>query len=222
VVTVSPNNPTGSYVKKTELARIAELGLPIISDEVFGPYSFGDDPERPRSALEAPGALVFALDGLSKAALLPQMKLAWITIGGSESSVVEAMGGLELLCDIYLSPNTAVQHALPVLLEASRTSQAELHRRLKQNFDFAGSRVRGSPVTALDAEGGWYAVLRVPNVRTEEEWVLGLLGDRDVLVQPGYFYDFDFGAHLVLSLMTPEATFRDGVSRLVDYVTLRA
>src|SRR5580704_9183636 len=35
IVTVSPNNPTGSYLKTSELGELAALGLPIVSDEVF-------------------------------------------------------------------------------------------------------------------------------------------------------------------------------------------
>src|SRR5580693_814301 len=65
IVTVSPNNPTGSYLKMTELAELAALGLPIVSDEVFARYSLraaraGEG--RVTSALEAKEApLVFAL-----------------------------------------------------------------------------------------------------------------------------------------------------------------
>ena len=73
-------------------------------------------------------------------------------------------------------------------------------------------------MTRLDAEGGWYAVLRLPNVRTEEDWVVGLLGERDVLVQPGWFYDFGTEPYAVVSLLTRETVFRDGVGRIVGYV----
>ncbi|HEY6460164.1 MAG TPA: pyridoxal phosphate-dependent aminotransferase, partial [Polyangiaceae bacterium] len=62
VVGVSPNNPTGSYLKRAELHALAALGLPIVSDEVFARYPLRDDPSRAASALEAGGApLVFAL-----------------------------------------------------------------------------------------------------------------------------------------------------------------
>jgi hypothetical protein len=39
-----------------------------------------------------------------------------------------------------------------------------------------------------------------------------------VLVQPGYFFDFDSGAYLVVSLLTPEATLAEGAERLVRLV----
>src|SRR5262249_41785544 len=35
IVVVSPNNPTGSFLKVSELELLRELGLPLICDEVF-------------------------------------------------------------------------------------------------------------------------------------------------------------------------------------------
>lgn len=218
VVLVSPNNPTGSYAKRDELDAVAALGLPVISDEVFAAYPLKDDPSRPRTALERPGTLVFALDGLSKFGLLPQMKLAWITVGGPPHEVAEVLARLELLCDSFLSAGAAVQHGLPVLLEASSVPRAHVCERTRRNLDFLRERARGSPLTALDVEGGWYATLRLPSVRTEEQWTVGLLEEHDVLVQPGYFYDFETEPHVVLSLLTPEAVFREGAERLVALV----
>ena len=72
--------------------------------------------------------------------------------------------------------------------------------------------IHGSAATLLRTEGGWYAVLQVPRTRTEEEWTLKLLDESDVLVQPGFFFDFESEAFLVLSLLPEPATFAEGVS----------
>ncbi len=68
--------------------------------------------------------------------------------------------------------------------------------------------------TRLNLEGGWYATLRIPNIQSEEDWCLELLALDDVLVQPGYFFDFPSEAFLVLSLLTAPAVFDAGVTRL--------
>jgi aspartate/methionine/tyrosine aminotransferase len=120
IVVVHPNNPTGSYLKQVELSALAATGLPIVSDEVFAPYPLTDDPRRARSALEAREALVFALGGLSKMAALPQMKLAWLTVGGPSPLAREALERLELISDAFLSVSTPVQVAAP-FAPASRT-----------------------------------------------------------------------------------------------------
>jgi len=217
IVIVSPNNPTGSFVKRDELRALEKLGLPLISDEVFGDYALVDDPRRARSALEAEGALVLALDGLSKLAGLPQVKLAFMTLGGPARLVEQAMLRLELIADTFLSPSTPVQRALPALLRLRTVTADALRARAVDNVRRLRTALEASSVTVLPVEGGWTAVLRLPATRTDEEWTLALL-ERGVVVQPGYFFDFDGPPHLVVSLITDPATFAEGIERLVGCV----
>ncbi|HSU40111.1 MAG TPA: pyridoxal phosphate-dependent aminotransferase [Polyangiaceae bacterium] len=214
VVLVSPNNPTGTYLKHDELSRLSALGLPVISDEVFGDYALVDDARRARSVLDADEGLVIALDGLSKAAALPQMKLAWLTLGGAAPLVDEALARLELVLDAFLSPSTPVQRALPELLATRGVARDAILERVRQNLAVLARKCAGSAVTQLPVEGGWYAVVRVPATATDEAWALRLL-DAGVLVQPGYFFDFGEVPHLVVSLLTEPAPFAQGVERLV-------
>ena len=223
ILVVSPNNPTGSYVKRSELLGMASLGLPIVSDEVFAAYPLVSDPRRALSALEAMDTLVFALGGLSKLVLLPQMKLAWIAAGGPPARVGEALERLELIADSYLSVGTPVQHATRGLLASGETARAAVQARLRENHDTLRRLVGpASAATVLKAEGGWYAVLRLPETEPEESWVLRFLQDDKVYVHPGHFFDFPEGAHVVLSLLTPPAAFEEGLRRLVTRVDTRS
>jgi len=220
IVLVTPNNPTGSCIKRDELAAVAALGVPIVSDEVFAGYSLDPrtDPHRATSALEARGVLVFALGGLSKLAALPQMKLAWIAVGGEAEVVDPALARLEIIADAFLSVGAPVQHALPSLL-ASRVAVTEaIVSRTRENLAFVREAVRGKAASVLDVEAGWYATLRVPQTRTEEQWALTLLEQDGVYVHPGHFFDFESEAYLVASLLTPGAVFREGIARLVARV----
>lgn len=219
LVVVSPNNPTGSYLKRTELEALASLGLPIVSDEVFARYPLRDDPGRARSALEAAGApLVFALGGLSKLAALPQMKLAWTAVAGEEARVAAALARLEIVADAFLSVGTPVQHALPALLASRGLAEDAVRARTRANLAVARGAVAGSAASLLDVEGGWYATLRVPGTRAEQEWALALLEEDGVHVHPGHFFDFEREAYLVVSLLTPPADFEQGVRRIVKRV----
>jgi alanine-synthesizing transaminase len=222
IVLVSPNNPTGSFTRRSELRALAEIGLPIISDEVFAAYPLGDDATRARTALEVEGVLSFALGGLSKFALLPQHKLAWMTVGGPNEVVGAAIARLELLADTYLSVSAGVQHALADLVELTRPTRRTLSDRLIRNWRVLDELCRDSPLTLLRPEGGWYAVLRLPHVIGEEDWALELL-DRDrVLVQPGWLYDFGDEPYLVVSLIAREPDFEMGAQRLCERVRARA
>jgi aspartate/methionine/tyrosine aminotransferase len=121
-----------------------------------------------------------------------------------------------LIADTYLSPGTPVQHAAAALLEAGEEVRREIMARLHENLAFLRAAVESRPhFGLLDVEGGWCATLRVPRTMNEEDWVLALLEQDNVLVQPGYFYDFDMEAFLVLSLITPAGTFREGLTRLL-------
>ncbi len=219
VIVVHPNNPTGSYLTQSELDALASLGLPIVSDEVFARYPLHEGRPRAISALKARGVpLVFALGGLSKLAALPQMKLAWIALGGDSARVDAALSRLEVIADAFLSVGTPVQNALPALLASRGAATKAVMDRTRDNLAHLRGAVAHSAVSLLDVEGGWYAILRLPQTRTEEEWVLTLLEKDSVHVHPGHFFDFEQEAYLVVSLLTPDAVFHEGIRRLLARV----
>jgi alanine-synthesizing transaminase len=227
ILVVSPNNPTGSYLKKDELAALAATGLPIVSDEVFARYPLRDDARRATTALEAADAasLVFSMGGLSKLAALPQMKLAWTIIGGRDPNVVgDALARLELIADSFLSVSAPVQHALPTLLATCHVAESAIRVRTRANLARLRERhaTAGRAATLLDCEGGWYATLRLPRTKSEEAWALELLERDGVYVHPGHFFDFASEAYVVVSLLTPEARFDEGVARLLARVDAEA
>lgn len=221
VLVVSPNNPTGSMLRQADRDWLADLaaasGWALISDEVFGDY-----PLRPgqdsASLLGEARALTFVLGGLSKSVGLPQLKLAWTLASGPSELVTAALSRLEVICDSYLSVSTPVQLALSVLLSEGRHVREAIRRRLLGNLKTLERLSEGSPLSAMAPEGGWSAVVRVPETGTEEALVLRLLNEGHVLVHPGYFFDFERGAHLVLSLLPEPEVFEEGVRRIVRTV----
>jgi alanine-synthesizing transaminase len=214
IVLVNPNNPTGSFVRHSELERLETYGLPLIADEVFSDYAFDACPSCVRTLAGGRNVLTFSMSGLSKIAGLPQMKLGWIVASGPGCE--EAIDRLELIADTYLSVATPVQLALPALLESDIGDQ--IRRRTSSNLTFLRDAVRESALHLLNVEGGWYATLQVPRNRSEEEWSLELLEKHDVLVQPGFFFDFESEAFLVLSLLTPAEIFNEGLRRILNVV----
>jgi len=214
IVLVNPNNPTGSFLKRDELRFLHSLGLTLISDEVFADYAFSEDPHRVRTLASTTETLAFSLSGLSKIAGLPQMKLGWIVISGPTAARVEAKDKLEWIADTYLSVSTPVQQAAPRLLELGKGIQTEIANRTRTNLAWLQSAIAAdSPCRILAVEGGWYATLQVPRIRREEDWALELLAEDNVLVQPGFFFDFESEAFLVLSLLTKPNTFQEGCRR---------
>jgi alanine-synthesizing transaminase len=229
IVIVNPNNPTGSFLKLHELAALLEIAqqhnLPVISDEVFMDYTF--DPPSPtalpssqpssnsaRTLIGQNETLSFSLNGLSKAAGMPQLKLGWIAINGPAAIRAEARARLELILDTYLSVGTPVQSALGLLLQAGAEFQTRIRARISQNRQALAALLNASPVHTLHAEGGWSAILQLPNIYKEEIWAARLLTEHQVLTQPGYFFDMASEAYLVVSLITAPDVFAEGIRRL--------
>jgi alanine-synthesizing transaminase len=229
VLLVSPNNPTGQFVDPAELASIAALcrehDAAIISDEVFADYALSASAAPSGLLLDRTDVLGFTLGGLSKSIALPQAKLAWIAISGANDVVIRARARLELACDTYLSVSTPVQLAAAELLHRGAAIRQQIHGRIRRNYQTLHTRAAEVPsCELLRADGGWYGVLRVPSIMSEEDLVLSLLTESSVLVHPGYFFDFPRESFLVVSLLPPPEQFAEGLSRILsrfDRVSVR-
>lgn len=220
---VSPNNPTGSFLHREDLAPLADLsatnGWPIIGDEVFADYALDPAPSAIH-VMAATDVLTFSLGGLSKSAGLPQVKLGWIGIGGPAAKVDAALAAYEIVADTYLSVSTPVQVAAPSLIEQGALVRAQILARVRQNLVTLRSQAAAFPaVNVLPVEGGWSVVLQVPAVRSEDALALELLEMDDVLVHPGYFFDFAREAYIVVSLLPPPAVFEQAVGRVLRRVS---
>jgi aspartate/methionine/tyrosine aminotransferase len=233
IILVNPNNPTGSYIAQAELDFLNELcrkhQMSIISDEVFFEYSL-----YPGDAVSCAGkyslslgdavscagnraVLTFVLGGLSKTLGLPQMKCAWILASGPQLVLQESLARLEIIADTYLSVNTPVQNALSAWLDYAPGIQGQIMSRVQENRQWLQAQLneRTPSISLLSLQGGWCATLRIPAVKSEEEWVLEFLREDHVLVYPGYFFDFDREAYIILSLLPPAPIFQEAVGRIL-------
>jgi aspartate/methionine/tyrosine aminotransferase len=239
ILVVSPNNPTGSFVKSDEVERLSEFAaahdLALVADEVFADYELTPGARATAGRLvDRSDVLSFSLGGLSKSVGLPQLKLAWIAVGGAARLVEPALERLEIICDTYLSVSTPVQVAASELLERGASVRDQIARRVSANYrrllekvarcardgrDARNAPDAGEALTpgcrVLPSEGGWSAVLEVPPLESEEDLVVDLVEDDGVLAHPGYFFDFPRECYLVVSLLVPESQFADGTDRVL-------
>lgn len=222
VVVVSPNNPTGSYLKEDELAALDAVcrrhDLALIVDEVFADYAAADAPRgRVVTSVGRTGALCFVLNGFSKLLALPQFKLGWIAVSGEPDRSRAACDRLALLIDFYLSVCAPIQHASARLLDGRREIQRQVQARIDQNSRILREAAKGvSNIRALRREGGWYAVVDIADALGDEQRVLQLLDETDTLAHPGYFYDFGREGYVVVSLLPDPEMFRRGLENLID------
>ena len=221
IVVVNPNNPTGSYLTAEELERLNVLcrvhDLALIVDEVFLDYIEEGSGGKPFSVVNNAGALTFTLSGLSKILALPQAKLGWIHVGGPEALKEAAKSRLEFIADTYLSVGSMIQQAAPALLACQQEIQPLILSRIEANE--AALEAACPQLPSLHREGGWYAILELPDKVTDEDCCLALLEDRSLIVHPGFFYDFAESNRIVVSLIVPPGDFGEGLAILREYFT---
>jgi hypothetical protein len=192
----------------------------LVVDEVFADYPLDTrDPLTDIAAGES-DVLTFSLGGLSKTVGLPQLKLGWMVVGGPASERATALAALELIADTYLSVGTPVQVAAAHLLAAGGQVRQAIHDRVSHNLGvLRAATLRNPSCQVLRVEGGWSAAIRVPSISEEEQLVLDLLEHEQILVHPGYFFDFPRPTHLVVSLLPQPDMFADAVDRALRFVT---
>ena len=242
IVIVSPNNPTGSLLSTAQLSGLVEIAtaheLAIIADEVFADYLWQpNQPARPagmeehgvvlppvskpgdpaQSLVAVDDCLTFTLNGLSKIAALPQMKLGWIVANGPDEIVSAALERAEVIADTYLSVGTPVQQAASELLKLAKPLQEQILKRVRRNLQFLDACLaeEACPCSRLRAEAGWYAILRIPNIGSDEDWAVELLEQDGVYVHPGRFFDFTQDGYLVISLIVRPEAFQKGARKVL-------
>jgi hypothetical protein len=220
VITVNPNNPTGSFLTPEELETIGDLcerfHMVLISDEVFLDFPASDAAFSLFSLAGNTRMTTFTLSGLSKICGMPQLKLGWIAVSGPAPDVRHAMERLETISDTYLSVSASAQTAVGPILAGRRIFQKQVLARIRENETFLKSCIPPEAgIRRIRRVGGWMAILEVPGETSDEELACRLLEEEDVLVHPGYFYDMEeTSATLVFSLISRPDVFQAGIRRL--------
>ncbi|MBO7413837.1 MAG: pyridoxal phosphate-dependent aminotransferase [Fibrobacter sp.] len=236
---VSPHNPTGHCISRTEWNEVVSFceqhNLILVVDEVFGDYVFSPEVRRSweylmgggRESLwdagggdfinlpeDGPKCPIFWLNGLSKAVGSPQLKLGWMVFYAPRERFEEIRAALEFVEDAYLSVSAPAQALGSALLKQSAAYESRVKERLLQNWQTL--REAFPSKYCPEVLGGWYAVVRLGE--DDEELTLRLLKEKHVLVQPGFFFDFDEDGWVVISLLQDPAQFKEAVERIL-YIT---
>ncbi len=221
ILIVNPNNPSGQFVSISEWRDLtmlcAKRDLALMVDEVFAdfPLEKASDPMRTAVSDPDPPCPVFVLSGLSKVALMPQVKLGWILLRGKARAYLEP---LAFLADQYLSVSASAQAvAAPALSAAPGRRERVLERAVENLRCLDESLKEHRHLSRLPVDGGWSVILRRPALHGADDQTCAhrLLEEASVLVHPGSFFDLPTEGYLVLSLLTPLENFREGLSRIL-------
>lgn len=213
---ISPHNPTGHCVSEKEwqeiIAFCKERNLILVVDEVFGDYIFNSSIKR-SFLFENSDVPVFWLNGLSKTVGSPEVKLGWIAYN-THAETHKIRDAMEYVADAYLSVSSMAQALSIPLLQDSLDYEGQVMLRLNENLDFLTKEF--PPEIFPQVSGGWYAALHFDI--DDEKFTLDLLEKERVLVQPGFFFDFEEDGWIVVSLLQEPSLFKEGVEKIKGMV----
>jgi len=222
IVIINPNNPTGSYIRENDYENFNSLSekynIALIVDEVFSDFEIEAGENTLKSVAGCKSNLTFVLNGFSKMLALPQMKFGWILIQGEKKLKEEAVKRLEVIADTYLSVATPIQYAAKRLFETREKIQQEVLGRIKENYNLLKTKFLLNPdIKVLNCQGGWNAILNFENMLVpEDEFVLRLLDKKNVLIHPGYYYDFFSEGYAVISLLTDTDVMKKAIDLMSE------
>jgi aspartate/methionine/tyrosine aminotransferase len=207
LVVVHPNNPTGSFLSRSEVDTVVDVaracGAAVVADEVFADYALEPGPDRAGSLVAERRVPTFVLGGLSKSVAAPQVKLGWIVVAGPLAERGRTLDRLDLIADTYRSAGQPAQLVGAGLVPRGPAIRAPILARLRTGLAALRTGLLGSPAAVLHVEGGWSAILRYPSLRSGEARALGWIREHGLVVHPGYLFDLEGEAHVVVGLLTP-------------------
>jgi aspartate/methionine/tyrosine aminotransferase len=210
VLLISPHNPTGAIIQRP-LPALTRLGVPLICDEVFAPFTYRVPTVPPLATLH-PELPVFMLNGISKMFALPDLKLGWVAL--NPQALADYGERLELLNDTFLGASSLIQHMLPALFVQGQAFIETMVKRVQNNFELAQQQLATCTTLELQApDGGYYLFPAVRGWDDEEALVLFLLR-QGVLVHPGFFYGEVPDTHIMLSALTEPERFAQGIAQV--------
>jgi len=189
IVLISPHNPTGHVLSRTESELIrhvaCEKNIPLIVDEVFYEFVFDEtcyeNGNLPQRTVLADCPLVFTLNGFSKMFALPGMKIGWIKVDGRPDAVNTAVSALEMIADTFLPVQEMAQFAAAEIFKNGQVFLREYKKTIRDRW------IEMKDVYSVVPQGGFYGVKFIGD-RDEDVYALELLHKHGVLVHPGYFF----------------------------------
>jgi len=211
VVCISPSNPTGRALSKTDLAGIAEAlrdhDAYLISDEIYRELYYGD--ERPESASEFHERTI-VISGLSKSMSMTGWRLGWVA---GDATVIQSMlvlHGYVTTCASAVSQKAA----LAAWSEEAEAARAGFRKTFKTRRDhLLGLIDTELGLRAVIPDGAFYTMVDVSKHGTSMDVAEALLQER-VITVPGSAFGSQSEGFLRVSFCADLDALTEGVSRI--------
>lgn len=229
IVLINPNNPTGAVYEPETLKAIAALAeehnLIIFSDEIYDRILY-DGAKHHHIASYVQDTLCVTMSGLSKNHRAAGLRAGWAMFTGAKAKGASYLEGVHSLASMRLCANVAAQLTIQSALGGKQSIEflVEPGGRLYQQRELAYNLLTDIPgITCVKPNGAFYLFpkldLKTTTLRSDLEFVMGLLKEKHVLLVQGTGFNYPEPDHFRIVFLPPSDMLRDAFGKIKAYVT---
>ena len=216
ILFASPANPTGAVQPSYVVQGLAELGLPILSDEIYDGLLY--DEARPTSPLSL-GAETFVLDGFSKRYAMTGFRLGYAIVPPWAARAMQSLQQSQ-----FISAAHFTQAAGIAALEEGAAHVERMRRTYERRRDVLVDGLRALGLRVPQKPTGAFYVLADARDFGADSLALAfrILEDAKVACGPGRDFGIAAEGHLRFSYASSEENIRVALERLARALPLIA
>ncbi len=207
----SPANPTGVVLKPDVMKEIAELGIMVISDEIYHGLVYGTEARTIYEVTER----AFAVNGFSKFYSMTGWRLGYLIAPEEFIRPIQ-----KLQQNLFISPNPFVQRAG---VQALKKAESDALRMVKLFNERRKIMIEGIKELGFNIEsepkGAFYLFIDANKINpNSHELAFDILEKAKVAVTPGIDFGEGGEGYLRLSYTTSTSNIKEGIRRLGEYI----
>jgi aspartate/methionine/tyrosine aminotransferase len=207
----SPANPTGVVLKPEVMKEIAELGVMVISDEIYHGLVYGTEAGTIYEVTER----AFAVNGFSKFYSMTGWRLGYLIAPEEFIRPIQ-----KLQQNLFISPNPFVQRAGVQALKKAGVDALEMVKLFEERrkIMIEGIKELGFNIES-EPKGAFYLFIDANKINpNSHELAFDILEKAKVAVTPGIDFGEGGEGYLRLSYTTSTSNIKEGIRRLGEYI----
>ncbi|MBW2022652.1 MAG: pyridoxal phosphate-dependent aminotransferase [Deltaproteobacteria bacterium] len=210
----SPSNPTGTLLSREKMAAISELGVPIISDEIYHGLVYG---EKECSILEFTDN-AFVLNGFSKLFAMTGWRLGYII---APRDFVRPLQKLQQ--NFFISASSVSQWAAIAALRDAQKDVERMRKIYNERRVFLVSRLKELGFgLATEPRGAFYVFANAKHLSSNSyDLAFDILEKAHVGVAPGIDFGKNGEGFLRFSYANSMENLQEGLRRIEKYLQAR-
>ncbi len=210
IILNSPSNPTGAILEEQVFKEIAELGVLIISDEIYHGLEYTKKADSVYQFTDN----AFVINGFSKLYAMTGWRLGYIIAPEKFIRPIQ-----KLQQNLFISPNPFVQKAGITAIAKAKESVDLMVKEFDERRKLMLSELKKSGFKiANDPEGAFYVFLNISQFAANSyNLSFDILNKAGVAVTPGIDFGDGGEGYIRLSYATSRELIVEGVKRLASY-----